>query len=225
MTSPGEAGMDPNVTFLLQQCAVLAGLISAPLFVIAAISRRRCSLLLVALACAGAVWLALTGWFVLNVDTSDRSSFSYQPLRIGPSTFQLWDTAWLVSVTLWAPTTIVYGLLRYLLARDRSQLDRRTVLACFLFYTLVGTVETWFWLFVSESYLGFTWSGWNWIQAGMSRAEVDGLLGSPIPTPWKPAFAHAQGAECYAGSATGRPATSRRFEHDGVERKHFWYSD
>ncbi len=72
---------------------------------------------------------------------------------------------------------------------------------------------------------GFSWQSWELIRKGMTRADVERLLGPPITEELKPAFARAQFAECWVSNLSVGYFATVWFESGRVTRTQFWYSD
>jgi hypothetical protein len=221
-----------DIGFMLRQCALIAGLAFIPLVAIAALSRRRRWLLPLSLACGGAAWIVLFLTVFQRIDSIRRDSLPYQPFRVGPSIFALWDILLLLGFTVWLPTLVIYLLARHLVGRRRHSFSPVVVVACFLIYSLVGTAWTWFWLRMAEwshedtfTAPGFSWAAWKLVRPGMTRTEVEAHLGPPISPEFRPAFAQQQGAECWVSNLSAGYFAAVWFESDKVVRKQFWYSD
>lgn len=221
-----------DILFLLRQCGIIAGLTFVPLVAIACLSPRRRWLLPLSLVCGGAAWVVLFAALFSGMNGIARGPLPYQPFRVGPSAFALWDILKLLSLTLWLPTVVVYGLLRYFVARRHYGIGRSAVVLSFLIYSILGTTWTWLWLRVAEwshedtfAAPGFSWAGWTQVREGMSRADVEAQLGQPIPVAFKPAFAREQGAECWVTNLSAGYFAAVWFQNDRVSRKQFWYSD
>jgi hypothetical protein len=223
------ASLGIDVLFLVRQDGAIAALTFLPLLLVGAVSPKRKWLFPLGLSCSLGGWLALVVFSTLTLGMITRPwpAIPYRPLHIGPSVFALIENGVVLGVTLWVPAAVVYIGLRYLAENlVVIRLGRSAAIAAFLTYTVVAT--PWAWLVSMEDTFaapGFTRARWSDVEVGMTRTDVEKVLGPPIRDPHTLSFARDQGADCWVSNFSAGYFACLWFRSDRVERKHVWYSD
>lgn len=223
-----------DIPCLVRQSVLVALFPSLPLIVFACIGRRRWLWWL----CGGASMASILLIFVAFLRCSMRiwhdSSLPYEPFKVGPSMYSILDALPILALTLWVPVILVLGgVLLLLHFRRRQTALPLAMFSLTIFFAPFGTFWTWGMFdaieFSHEDTVwadGFTMSRWQSVTNGMSRTEVERLLGPPLPNPPN-SFVDEPGetAEWWVRNWSAGYFGVVWFEDRVAKRKHFWYMD
>ena len=218
-----------DVGYAARQVTIVAILALAPAVLWSALKARR----LLAVVVAPSLILTIA-WLLFDVlYVSSRvwsgSDLPYIPFRVGPSVFTLRELVWWLAMSLWAPSLAVYLLLRLWTSRRAPKPYSQTAIVVrLLSYMLLAVTWTTLTLMVAEYdhedtvvAEGFSEIRWQQLQPGMSRAEVQGLLGPPL----RGHCQFDQGPECWVSNYSAGHFAGVWFEGDRATRIQRWYSD
>ena len=176
-----------DVSYIVQQTAILSLYPVVPLLLIAAVGRRRNLL-----AWCGCAYIATFAMALVDIGSSALGFFGttppYAPFRIGPSLHSILDVLYVFIIWLWIPSLTILGGLMTVIKLRRKQtaipIAMLGITACFavvgpiwtvfLFHTCGYTHEDTVW---AEHYSD---SRWRQVETGMTRQEVIALMGRPL---------------------------------------------
>lgn len=218
---------DLDVAYLARQVALASSIGVLPLLVFVVASPRRrqlipAALLVVAgLSVAGSWTCAAT-----SLDLWHEASPYAAPVRIGPSPFALLDLAPFYVVFVWAPLGLVLASMWWW-----HQLRSLAVSLAFCAFTGLwgGFWQTGVLVAFEHSHEDTIWAarfstlGWWRVSEGMSRQEVETLIGPPLPAHLQPQF--LPGAEFWVRNGSAGYFGCLAFQNERVVEKRWWYSD
>lgn len=217
---------DLNVVLVIRDYALLQGLSFLPLLAFAVASRRRRWLFPLGLTCGVISWWIAVGLLLHRLGGLTDTWRGPDPSHV--ASFLAADAA--IGLTVWYFALAVFGVLyvlgRFLARGGRTAFRTPATIAAVVVYTLAATwgahAATMGDTFVAP---GYTRGGWARIAPGMSRVDVEGILGAPIPEARKSAFASDQGAECWIGHSHSGYYACVWFRDDTVRTRIFWYDE
>lgn len=226
-----------DLPFLIRQALLLAGLCVGPVLVYAALSAKRRVL------AASVGGLFILGWLFLvlsflqtNLRIWSDSPVPYTPFRAGPSTYSLLHLAPTLGLFVWLPSLLALTIAHVAVRRRVGKtLQTRTAMGITSFFALAGLLWGWFCVTGSEFNHedtvwsdGFSFASWAQVEPGMTREQVEHLLGKPFPEPIM--WGQMEGEERWERAWWVRNWSAGYFavvwfDKDRVQRKQFWYSD
>ncbi|MGI5868060.1 MAG: hypothetical protein ACOX9C_01260 [Kiritimatiellia bacterium] len=176
-----------DVSYIVQQTAILSLYPVVPLLVIAVIGRRRN--LFVWCGCA---YIATFAVALVIIVSSALGFFGktppYKPFRVGPSLYSIRSLLYVFIIWLWIPALTILGALMIVIKARRKHsaipAAMRGIAACF---AIIGSIWTVF-LFHACGFMhedtrwsaNFSIRRWQQIEEGMTRQELLALMGRPL---------------------------------------------
>ncbi len=218
---------DLDLSYLVRQLALVSTVALLPLLVFAVVSSLRRHLMpvgalaIVALTATG-VWICARR----SLELWGAGPPAAPPVRIGPSPFAVVDLLAFFALVTWAPLFVALASMWWWRVVRSFRVS--------LTYCVLGSLWCGFWqtgalLAFEHSHEDTQWTdgfgalGWAQVREGMSRSQVEALVGPPLPTSLQPKF--LPNALFWVRNNSAGYWAALTFRDGVVVEKRWWYSD